>query len=196
MTNFEYPLGATPLDPEEIDGLKPVHITTREELNRWEQENIAEAMRWLKVRRRKTEVLNQDFICVLHKKMFGMVWQWAGQFRRRNKNIGVDWPHIPVYLRTLLEDTAYWIRNSAYSSDEIAARFHHRMVYIHPFPNGNGRHARLLTDALLADVLKRDPFTWGSGDLNNSGNVRNDYIAVLKAADDYNYAPLLKFVRS
>lgn len=195
MKALEYPRGATPIDPEELEGLRLSHVTTREELNRWEHENISEAMRWLERRRQKAEILNEEFVRALHKRMLGKVWRWAGQFRRTNKNIGVHWAQIPLELKPLLDDTKYWIEHETYSPDEIAARFHHRMVLIHPFPNGNGRHARLIADVLLVDVLRREPFTWGKTDLNTAGNVRDAYIAALRAADNHDYNPLLDFVR-
>lgn len=196
MNGFEYPPEATPLDPDELDGLRLRHITTRSELDRWEQENIAEAMRWLERRHNRTYVLNEKFIQTLHGKMFGNVWKWVGQFRRTNKNIGVDWPRIPTDLRTLLNDVQFWMEKNTYPVDEIAARLHHRLVYIHLFPNGNGRHARLVADTLLTDVLTQNPFTWGNDDLGNAGDARDRYITALKAADDYDYNPLLNFVRS
>lgn len=117
-------------------------------------------------------------------------------FGRQIKNIGVEWSSIPACLANLLGDTSYWIEHETYSADEIAARFHHRMVYIHLFHNGNGRHARLITDVLLTDVLECDPFTWGSGDLATAGNARQDYITALKAADDHDYSLLVNFVRT
>ena len=148
MDNFQYPAGATPLEPEDIEDLKIGHITTREELNRFEQDNINEALQWLEVRR-KSDILTEKFIKTLHQKMFGKVWRWAGKFRRSGKNIGVDWVQIPIYLHTLLQDVRYWIDQKTYEPDEIAVRFHHKLVWIHLFPNGNGRHARLMTDVEL-----------------------------------------------
>ncbi|QMW01708.1 mobile mystery protein B [Spirosoma foliorum] len=195
MSTFDYPPGATPLNLEELDGLKLKHIRTRAELDRWEQENIQEALAWLS-RRRKADILDEKFIFQLHDKMFNKVWQWAGSCRRSDKNIGVTWSRVPVELRQLLDDTKTWIEYSAYSPDEIALRFHHRLVWIHLFPNGNGRHARLITDVLLTELLNQEAFTWGSSDLSNSGTVRKQYITALKAADAYDYNLLQRFVRS
>lgn len=195
MNRFEYPSGATPLHSEELDGLKLPHITTRAELDRWEQENIQEALTWLS-RRRKTDTLDESFIRQLHEKMFSKVWRWAGFFRRSDKNIGVSWSRVPVELRQLLNDTNAWIEYEAYSADEIAFRFHHRLVWIHLFPNGNGRHARLMTDVLLTERLGQAAFTWGNDDLSNASKVRKQYITALKAADKYDYTPLQNFVRS
>ena len=193
--NFDAPKGASPLDPDELEGLKLSHITTREELNRWEQENILDAYDWLE-RRRSKEVLDVAFIRTLHKKMFDKVWDWAGKYRQTDKNIGIQWGQIPTTLRNFLDDVKYWIANDTYEKDEIATRFHHRLVQIHLFPNGNGRHARLITDYLLEQKLDSPPFTWGSGNLILAGDVRDRYISALQAADLHNYQPLLDFVRS
>ena len=149
MKQTDLPRGATPLDPNEMAGLKLKHITTRGELNRWEQENISEAMDWLDKRKNKTEILTEEFVKKVHKRMFYKIWIWAGSFRRSGKNIGVDWTRIGVDLRQLLDDVKYWIEHKTYPADEIAVYFHHRLVKIHPFPNGNGRHSRLMTDILL-----------------------------------------------
>ena len=195
MNSFEYPPGATPLNPDELDGLKLRHITTRAELDRWEQENIQDALAWLS-RRRKTDILDETFILQLHDKMFSKVWRWAGSFRRSDKNIGVVWSRVPVELRQLLNDTKAWIDYEAYPPDEIALRFHHRLVWIHLFPNGNGRHARLITDVLLTELLNEKPFSWGSDDLSHASTVRKHYISALKAADAYDYTLLRDFVRS
>jgi Fic-DOC domain mobile mystery protein B len=127
--------------------------------------------------------------------MFGDVWKWAGNFRQSDKNIGVDWRIIPVQLRSLLEDVKFWIDKETFPPDEIAARFHHRLVLIHLFPNGNGRHARLATDTLLEDFFHLPPFTWGNASLMRDGAERKLYIKALHSADDGDYSPLLQFVR-
>jgi Fic-DOC domain mobile mystery protein B len=194
MKFFDYPLGATPLDPDEIDGLKLNHISTRAELDRWEQENIQDALAWLR-RRRKSDILTKAFICQLHHQMFGKVWKWSGEFRRTNKNIGIEWPYISINLRQLLDDVRVWIEHSTYPPDEIAYRLHHKLVLIHLFPNGNGRHARLITDVLLEQVLNQEAFTWGSENLSSAGNTRKQYIEALGAADDHDYSKLSDFVR-
>ena len=188
--------GATPLTPEESEGLRLTHITTRGELNRWEQDNIADGEAWA-FERRKRDILSEGFVRRLHKRMFGNVWRWAGEFRKSEKNIGeVNWRDIPVRLRELLEDVNEWIASGTYSADEIATRFHHRLVFIHPFPNGNGRHARTITDLLLVQVLHRPRFSWGGGDIVDPGDCRRLYIKALRAADGHEYGPLLEFVRS
>jgi len=192
---FVYPDGATPIDEDEKLGLLISHITTREELNEWEQRNIIDAYSWIDRTRRK-DFLSEEFNRILHEKMFGKVWDWAGVYRRSDKNIGVDWTQIPIHTRQLLDDIRYWIENETYSPDEIAARFHHRLVWVHLFPNGNGRHARIMTDVLLEKVLDKKPFSWGSGNLTDDGDVRVTYIQALRSADVHNYKPLFNFVRS
>jgi len=190
-----YPEGATPIDPDEAEGLRLTHVSTREQLNLFEQENIRRGAIWAFARRRP-DILSESFMRELHRRMFGDVWTWAGAFRSSGKNIGVAREEIGIELRHLCEDTAYWIAHGTYAPDEIAARFHHRLVGIHAFANGNGRHARLITDLLLEKRLGRPRFTWGSADLERTGEVRQRYIAALQAADKGDYAPLLAFVRS
>jgi len=192
---FDYPEGATPLDSNEIEGLIPTHITTKAELDRWEQDNINEALAWIEDRKPK-DILNEPFIKSLHRRMFCDVWKWAGKFRQSDKNIGVPWHRISIDLKLLCDDAKYWIENQTFPDDEIAARFHHRLVFIHLFPNGNGRHARLIADILLEYVFNKSPLTWGKADLIKSGDDRNKYIESLIAADSGEYGLLLEFVRS
>lgn len=196
MKQENLPKGATPLDPDEIDDLKIKTITTRGELDRWEQHNIGEAMDWLDTRKNKSEILFESFVMKLHKKMLGKVWTWAGSFRKTDNSIGVDKYKIGSELKTLLDNTKYWIDNDIYDSDEVALRFHHQLVKIHCFPNGNGRHSRLMTDILLTDVLDKEPFTWGKQNLSVEGGVRDTYINALHSADNNEYEPLMEFVRS
>ena len=190
---FEQDDAATPLSEEEKDGLLPSYITLRGELNEAEQANILEAEEWAFKRRR--DVLGEQFLNDLHRRMYGRVWRWAGEYRHTGKNIGVDAYRIPTELRQLLDDCRFWIENATYPPDEIAARFHHRLVWIHAYPNGNGRHARLATDLLLA-ALGRERFTWGRVNLVDAGETRQAYVAALRAADNRDYGPLLGFVRT
>ena len=192
---YNYPPGATPIDVDEAAGLLLPHITNRAELDRWKQDNIAEAETWA-FRRKPKELLSIDFTCRLHTRMFGNVWKWAGKFRKSGKNIGVESWSIGSSLKNLLEDVTVWIQNNVYPPDEIAARFHHRLVSIHPFANGNGRHARLMADLLLVHLLRKPRFTWGSENLVQDGECRKRYICALQAADRHDYRPLLEFVRS
>jgi len=179
---FNYPKGATPIDEDEKEGLLILHISTREELNEWEQRNITDAYSWLDRTRRK-DYLSECFIRKLHEEIFGKVWAWAGDYRRSGKILGVDWAQIPIHFRQLLDDLKYWIDHETYPPDEIATRFHHRLVYIHLFPNGNGRHARIMTDVLLEKVLDQEQFTWGSGNFIEEGDVGAKYIQALRSAD-------------
>jgi len=192
---IDYPDGATPLAPAEMEGLKLPHITTKTELDRWEQDNIAEADAVVFARKQK-EVLTEPFIRRLHNMIFGNVWRWAGQYRKSDKNIGVKWWQVQEELLKLCGDAATWIEHKSWPEDEIAARFHHRLVFIHPFANGNGRHARMMADLLLVNNLNRPRFTWGSGSITDPGECRRKYIAALQQADRGDCSLLLEFVRS
>lgn len=185
--------GATDLDPDELSGLMPTHLIVQAQLNEWEQINILNAEKWLSSRKPKN-VLSEDFCRRLHKKMFDQTWSWAGTFRRSDKNIGVDWTQISVNLKNLLEDTKYWLKYQVYSLNEVGARFHHRLVSIHCFPNGNGRHARLMTDALMIEN-GQSRFSWGSL-MKDSVLARSKYLESLRAADKGNLEPLKKFLSS
>jgi Fic-DOC domain mobile mystery protein B len=195
MIDFNYPGGATPIDLDEEEGLLPTHITTQGELDRWEHDNIVKALDWIE-KTKPTDILNEQFIKQLHKRMFGNVWKWAGQFRRSDKNIGVSWPEIPISLKNLCDDVPVWIDSRNESREEMAIRFHHRLVCIHPFPNGNGRHARLMADIFLENVLGGSPFTWGKQDLSRPSEHRSRYIAALQNADSGDLIPLLEFAKS
>jgi len=184
---------ATPLASEERDGLMPSYVTLRSELNDAEQANILEAEEWAFARGRN--VLDERFLNNLHKRMFGNVWKWAGQYRRTGKNIGIDAYKLPAELRQLIDNARYCIEHTTYNPDEIAARFHHQLVFTHPYANGNGRHARLATDLLLVS-MGRPRFSWGSASLVNVSETRTGYIEALRAADRHDYRPLMAFVRS
>lgn len=186
---------ATPISEDEKAGLIPKHITLQGELNEYEARGITEADTWLLSRRHN--LLEEKFVRQLHKRMFRTVWAWAGSFRKTGKNIGIDAAQIPAQITLLLDDTRYWIEHATFSPDEICIRFHHRLVLIHPFANGNGRHARLMTDALIMH-LGGKRFTWGGAYLTAQGQDRERYVAALKAADtDPNdVAPLVTFARS
>jgi Fic-DOC domain mobile mystery protein B len=190
---FDQPDDAKPLTPEEQRELIPAHVAYRSELNEAEQENIARAQDWaLKSRR---DLLTEKFFTDLHRQMFSDVWRWAGKFRTSERNLGIPFYEIPAALRQLLDDTKAWIEYKSYPPDEIAVRFHHRLVQIHPFPNGNGRHSRLMAD-LLVMRLGGERFSWGSANLQAAGDVRGRYIGALKSADNHDIGPLLAFARS
>lgn len=190
---FAQPDDATPLDADEREGLLQTWITTRADLNEAEQANIDAAVAWT-ARRRNTEILTEGFVFELHRRMLGDVWSWAGTTRKTDKNIGVDARQIHLRLGALLRDARYWIEQKALAPDEIAVRLHHGLVAIHPFPNGNGRHARLIAD-LQIEELGEPSFTWGGGTLRDIGLLRGEYIAALRAADTHDMAPLLAFAR-
>lgn len=191
------PLGSTPLDPDEAQGLIPSWIATYDNLNEAEQANILRSHR----RRRwahptTADVLDDRTARDLHRAMFGDVWKWAGLYRNTEKNIGVDPREISVRVRNLMADAAAWLSESnPLPVDQAAYELHHKLVLIHPFPNGNGRHARRVADLLLTS-LEQSPFSWGSSNLNTDGDVRRTYISALKAADGGDYGPLADFVRS
>ncbi|MHB8201942.1 MAG: mobile mystery protein B [Acidithiobacillus sp.] len=183
----------TPLTAEEREGLIPSYITLRHELNEAEQINIGAAQRWADSRRR--DILDRGFLSELHQRMFGDVWRWAGQYRTTARNIGVEAYRIAMDAQQAVDDARYWVEHATYPPDEIAVRFSHRLVAIHPFPNGNGRFSRLAGD-LLALQLGQPPFTWGSVSLVDAGETRARYIEVLQAADNHDIRPLLLFARS
>ena len=194
---FQEPDDATPLEPHERESLLQTWITHRSDLNEAEQENIVEGAAWARGRRRLRleQMLTEDFMRTLHKRMFGDVWRWAGTFRTTERNIGIQAYRIGMELASLLGDIRYWIEHETFPPDEIAIRFHHRLVEIHPFPNGNGRHARLTAD-LLIERLGGEPFSWGGGSLADVGELRAVYVAALRAADNHHVGPLLEFARS
>ncbi|MBS0420918.1 MAG: mobile mystery protein B [Proteobacteria bacterium] len=189
---FEYAPGATPIDADEATGLIPSHLTLQHELNEYEETNILEAVDWL-FGRRRGDPLDQRFIRAVHRRMFGQTWKWAGEARRSDKNIGVRWYEIPLHLNQMLGDVRAQIEHKAYPPVEIAARYHHRLVAIHVFPNGNGRHARLMADLLLTE-LANQRFEWGRESLTTASEVRSRYIAALRAADGGDCQPLLAFL--
>lgn len=191
---FKYPPGATPLDPDEAFALIPKNITTQNELNEWEQMNILEAENWV-FRKKHKDIMSTNFIKELHKKMFSQTWLWAGEFRQTLKNIGVDPHKIPLELRNLCDDILCQLEFNSYPIDEIAARLHFRLVWIHPFPNGNGRHGRLFTDLFLISQ-GRQRFSWGKSNLTLPNEVRKKYIEALQKADRHDFTSLLEFVRS
>ena len=189
MSIFETDDNSTPLTEEEKNELKIKWITNREELNNLETKGISEAEIWLL--NTKKNILNEDFLKTLHKKMFGDIWKWAGCYRITERNIGVAPYQIQPQLRILFDDVKYWIENETYPKKEIALRFHHRLVQIHPFPNGNGRISRLMADILMKKLGKEN-LNWGA--LTNISELRKKYISALQRADQGDYSKLLDFV--
>jgi Fic-DOC domain mobile mystery protein B len=193
---FKEPDDATPLDPALRGDLLQTWVTTRHDLNEVEEENIVKGAVWARRRRRKPEdVLRDDYARTLHKQMFGEVWKWAGKYRTTELNIGIAAHLVPAEMSTLFDNARYWIEHKTYSPDEIAVRLHHRLTQIHGFPNGNGRHARMMAD-LVIERLGGQPFSWGSGSIVDTGTLRRRYVDALKAADGHDIAPLVAFARS
>lgn len=188
--------GQTPLNEDEKEGLLVTSITTRGELDQHEQLNIEKAIEWtIRNRFRKKRIFSEDFICNVHKRMFGDTWSWAGRFRKSDTNIGVEWTRIGVELKMLLDDAIYWVDHTTYSPDEIAIRFKYRLVMIHCFPNGNGRHSRLIADIIIESLFDSEAFTWTSSGMQEFDKVRSTYLQALREADQGNIDALLKFAR-
>ena len=194
----EYIGGQTPLDEIEISGLKIKTISTVGELNEHEQNNIEDAVQWALNRKISIEtLLTRKWIFNLHYRMFNKVWDWAGEKRITNKNIGVDKNSIEPVLIHMLDDVKFWIVNKTFDPIEIAIRFKHKLVSIHCFPNGNGRHARLCADILIKQLIDQDGFSWGSCvNLYQESDLRSAYIHALKMADGGDYRSLIEFARS
>ncbi|MBF8964116.1 mobile mystery protein B [Pontibacter sp. FD36] len=194
---YAYLDGQTPLDEEEKEGLLLKTITSHGELDEFEQLNIEKAIAWtMNTRFKKDAILTEKFIKTLHKRMFGEVWKWAGEFRRSEKNIGVAWVRIGMELKYLLDDTAFWVEQGTYPPDEIAIRFKHRLVNIHCFPNGNGRHSRIMADIIMESIFGKDAFTWNRSNMVKADATRKAYIAAIRAGDKGDIAPLLQFAKS
>ena len=189
--------GQTPIEEEEKEGLLIPTIATRGELDEFEQQNIEQAVQWTLGRAFKPELIfTEEFIRTVHKRMYADVWAWAGEFRKTNKNIGVDIWQIPSNLKYLLDDAQYWYKNNTYPPDEMAVRFKHRLVSIHCFPNGNGRHSRLMADIIIEKLYKQPVFSWGAAKLSSEGDSRKAYLKAVKIADQGDYSLLLAFARS
>lgn len=194
---LDYIDGQTPIDEDEIEGLIISSIATRSELDEFEQQNIEQAVQWTLMRNfKQQEIFSEKFLTNVHKRMYQNIWSWAGKFRKTNKNIGVDRWQIPMEVKKLLDDSVYWVDNNIYPPDETAIRFKHRLVSIHCFPNGNGRHSRLMADIIIEKIYKRPVFSWGAGNITTEGDIRTTYIKAIKAADNGDYSLLLDFARS
>ncbi|WP_438946853.1 mobile mystery protein B [Sediminibacterium sp.] len=195
--NLTYNDGQTPLDEDEKEGLLIKAISMRSELDEFEQQNIEDAIQWSLTRKLKPEqILSESFIQDLHKRMYGRVWKWAGEYRKTNKNIGVDKLTIPIALRSLIDDAKYWFEHKVYEPDEFAIRIKHRVVSIHCFPNGNGRHSRMIADIIIEKIYKQPVFSWGGNSLSNETDIREYYLKAIRKADKGEFDLLLKFARS
>jgi Fic-DOC domain mobile mystery protein B len=195
--NSDYIDGQTPLNEEEQNGLLIPSITTREELDEFEQLNIEKAIQWTFGKKWKAEQLfTEKFVKDLHKRMYGEVWKWAGAFRESEKNLGIKSYLIPAELKVLLDDAIFWVQNDTYSPDELAIRFKHRLVSIHCFSNGNGRHSRLMADLIMEKLFNATFFSWGSSNLVKATDTRKAYIKAVKMADKQDLQPLIVFAKS
>lgn len=195
--DLDYIDGQTPIGEDEKVGLRIKSISTQGELDEFEQQNIEHAILWLKKRKlKKDEILPEEFLRKLHKQMFGQLWLWAGEYRKTNKNIGVDKFQIAIQLRTLLNNCKYWIENQTFPPREIAIRFKYELVKIHCFANGNGRHSRLMADILVSQIFGLGFFTWGNANLVKHADSRKHYLSALREADKGNFEPLIKFSES
>jgi len=194
---LEYQDGQTPIDESEKAGLLIKSITIQRELDEFEQLNIEKAVEWIIHSKLNQDIiLSEKFIKKIHKKMFGDIWQWAGKFRKSEKNIGVEWIKIGTALQYLLDDTKFWIVNKTYSPDEIAIRFKLRLVNIHCFPNGNGRHSRIMADIIIESIFKKDVFTWNHSNMVKPDETRKKYILAIREGDNGNINPLIDFARN
>ncbi|SIQ86466.1 mobile mystery protein B [Maribacter ulvicola] len=194
---FDYKDGQTPLDEEEKEGLKIRSITTQGELDEFEQLNIEKAVEWTIHSKFKLEkILTEKFVKDLHKKLYGDVWKWAGEFRKTEKNIGIPWTQIRIELKNLLDHTKYWIDNNTFPPEEIAIRFKHRIVSIHCFPNGNGRHSRMMADIIMESIFGNEIFSWHQSNMVKANETRNQYITALREADKGNLKQLIEFAKN
>jgi Fic-DOC domain mobile mystery protein B len=194
--NIEYIEGQTPLDEDEKEGLLIKTVSTRGELDEFEQLNIQSAIEWsIRTKVEKKLFMTEDFLLLVHKKMFGHVWAWAGTKRKSNKNIGVDKTQISIEIRKLLDDCNFWIDNKSFGDEEIAIRFSHRLVKIHLFSNGNGRHSRLIADIMISKIFNKPVFSWGRSDLSKRNPIRKKYLDAIYNADNGNYEPLIEFAK-
>jgi Fic-DOC domain mobile mystery protein B len=185
---FDADNNATPLTEAERADLIPTHISLRSELNELEQKNVAQAYVW--ALRRKRQVIDEAFLKGLHRRMFKAVWRWAGEYRTSDRNLGVKPYRIQPELFQIIGDVRYTIQHKSYT-----VRFKHRVVSVHPFPNGNGRWSRLAGDLLIVQQGGAR-FTWGGTNIQSEGDVRKRYIDALHAADGHDLAPLIAFARS
>ena len=194
---IDYIDGQTPFDEEEKEGIRIPSITTREELDEFEQLNIEKAIQWTFGKKLKAEQLfSEKFIKDLHKRMYGEVWKWAGTFRTSEKNIGIKSYLIAIELKQLLDDAIFWKENNTYDSEELAIRFKHRLVSIHCFANGNGRHSRLIADLIVEKLYYSKFFSWGSANLVKATEARSKYMQAVRKADKNEIQQLIDFAKS
>jgi Fic-DOC domain mobile mystery protein B len=194
---FNQPAGASPISDEQAEGLKQTWVSTQEDLNAVEEKNFSRGRDWLfKSKREANDISRIEFLCTLHKKMLGEVYSWAGEIRRNQTNIGIESHQIRTSVENLRRDLLSWIDNQSHTEEEIAIKYHFRLVQIHPFLNGNGRLSRFLADFLNEKYFENEPFSWGRKNLILKGEARSSYLRALKDADQENLMPLIEFARS
>jgi len=194
---FDYKVGQTPLDEVEKEGLKIKSITTQGELDEFEQLNIEKAVEWtIHTKLKPEKILTEKFVKDLHKRMYGDVWKWAGEFRMTEKNIGIPRAQIGIELKNLLDNTKYRIEYKTFPPEELAIRFKHRIVPIHCFPNGNGRHSRMMADIIMESIFGNDIFTWHQSNMVKASETRNKYLKSLTEADNGNFTSLIEFAKN
>jgi Fic-DOC domain mobile mystery protein B len=195
--DFDFKDGQTPLNEEEKEGLKIKSITTQGELDEFEQWNIEKAVEWtIHTKFKPEKILTEKFAKDLHKRMYGDVWKWAGEYRKTEKNIGIPWTQIGIELKKLLDDTKYWIENKTFSPEEISIRFKHRIVSIHCFSNGNGRHSRMIADIIMESIFGDTLFSWHQSNMVKINETRNQYIKALREADNGDFKQLIEFAKN
>lgn len=191
------PQGATPLSPDDLLGLKLPHVQTRAQLNEIEAANILQGQNWVSSLKVLTldDIFSRDFVIALHENLFGDIWQWAGTFRLRELNIGVEPKNIPIDLHNFLEDAKCWLEFKHFSDIELSARIQHKLVQIHPFVNGNGRHARIFTDIVRVFLLNKKPLRWAKAKLEDMTTERAAYIAGLRKADGGDFSEMVDYLK-
>lgn len=196
--DLDYKDGQTPLSEEEKEGLLIKTITTHGELDEFEQINIQKAMEWTLTRRFKPkQILSEKFVRDLHARMLKDVWKWAGDFRLSEKNIGTKSYQIPTALKQLNDDCLFWIENKIFNEDEIAILYKHKLVSIHCFSNGNGRHSRLMADIIISSIFNKAHYTWGGNtNLVKNNEQRSNYLKAIKMADKGDINSLIEFAKS
>jgi len=191
---YHFEEGQTPISEEEKTGLKVKTFSLQRELDELELVNITKASLWLRKKKLSTtEVFSEAFLKQLHKRMFADVWRWAGIFRQSEKNIGVKWIMIDREVKVLCDDALFWVEHETFPPAEIALRFKHRLVSIHCFPNGNGRHSRIMADVVMEKVYNLPAFSWRAAGMVSATEERQQYIQALRAADRGELGELLAF---
>lgn len=128
-------------------------------------------------------VFDSRLILDLHHIVFGNLYLWAGKWRNVVTNIGIDVGKIPYAIAEYADHVNY-MKNAAMDREGLVNCLfytHHRYTQIHPFNNGNGRTARLITD-LVANMNGYQNIQLY---VRDAGAERENYKAALKAADQH-----------